>query len=163
MRQEPLLSTQGCREGSLSLVQRPEKPAMPNQDKLGPWLVMWEYQVAWPLCLLIPTMHVGSFMCLCVCMCFLLWSDFSFRMLFIHLLSAPQLSHVWLSVYTVHCCLFGLNPSCICYFVPCPWQSSPAEVLLCLQLLFSMAQTQEMALIYVKSHDFLKQLVESLI
>lgn len=68
MRQKLLLTTRGCREGSLSLVQRPERPAMPNQDKLGPWLVMWEYQVVPPLCLLIPTMHVGSFMCLCVCM-----------------------------------------------------------------------------------------------
>lgn len=158
--QELLLSAQGCREGSLSLAQRPERPAMPNQDKLGPWPVMWEYQVATPLCWLTQTMHVGSIMCLCVC--FLLWSDFSFRMVFIHLLSAPQLSYVWLSVYMARCCLFGLNPSCICYFATCPWLSSPAEVLLCLQLLFSMAQTQEMALIYVKSHDFLKQLVEGL-
>lgn len=34
-----------------------------------------------------------------VCVCFLLWSDFSFRIVFIHLLSAPQLSHVWLCLH----------------------------------------------------------------
>lgn len=45
----------------------------------------------------------------------------------------------------------------------CPRLSSPAEVLLRLQLLFTVAQTQEVTLIYVKSHDFLKQLVESLV
>lgn len=122
---------------------------------------MWEYQVAPSLCWLIPTMHVGSFVCLRVC--FLLWSDFSFTEVFTHLLSAPPLSHVWISVYSARCCLFGLIPWCICSLSTCPRLSSPAEVLLRLQLLFTVAQTQEVTLIYVKSHDFLKQLVESLV
>lgn len=121
---------------------------------------MWEYQVApCPQYWLIPTMHVGGFMCAC----FLLWSYFSFRAVFTHLSSTRPLSHVWISVYTARCCLFGLIPWCICSLSTCPRLSSPAEVLLRLQLLFSVAQTEEVTLVYVKSHDFLKQLVESLV
>lgn len=41
--------------------------------------------------------------------------------------------------------------------------SSPAEVFLSLQLLLSVAQTQKVALVYVKSHDLFKQLVQSLV
>lgn len=116
-----------------------------------------------PLTVLAHTNYACGQLHVSVCVRFLLWSDFSFRAVFTHLLSARPPSHVWISVYTAHCCLFGLIPWCICSLSTCPRLSSPAEVLLRLQLLFTVAQTQEVTLIYVKSHDFLKQLVESLV
>lgn len=63
----------------------------------------------------------------------------------------------------VHLCLFRCIYLCVCSLSTCPLLFSPAEVLLGLQLLLSMAQTQEVTLVDVKSHDLFKQLVQSLV
>ena len=40
--------------------------------------------------------------------------------------------------------------------------AKPAEVFLCFQSLLSVAKTQQMPLVYIESHNLLKQLIQSL-
>lgn len=82
------------------------------------------------------------------------------RWLHVHLTMCP----FWLSRFS-HSCLFNLisqrgPPAAAICTCLCP--SSPAEVLLRLQLFLAVAQTQEVALVDVQSHDLLEQLVQRL-
>lgn len=83
--------------------------------------------------------------------------------------AAHPLDHVSLSGLSLfsHSCLFNLisqrDPPPATAACTCLRPSSPAEVLLRLQLLLAVAQTQEVALVDVQSHDLLEQLVQSLV
>ena len=48
------------------------------------------------------------------------------------------------------------------YTQVCVEVTAPAEVFLCRQFLFSMAQAKEVALLNVQSHDLLEELVQRL-
>ena len=79
---------QGCSERSLTLVERlerperPERPTIPNENKPGPWPVMWEYRVALSMRWLRVIMYVGSWAAsvyICVCVCVFIGFDQTLR------------------------------------------------------------------------------------
>lgn len=143
---------------------------MPNEDKPGHRLAYGS--IEWPChCVgLRLIMCVGSwaafmYVYVCVCLC----ENILAFVGHMHL-DCESESKCWIGPYTcmsvcklnVWTCEFLLKCIFLCVST-CSLLSSPAEVLLSLQLLLSVAQTQEVALVDVQSHDLFKQLVQSLV